>query len=77
MGQKVRCVALINTFLNFSDCTLPFNVGVRTSNERIPTVTTIPPVDITMIDGQKWDQEEPSLRGRGVCLNYKQIPCNN
>ena len=28
------------------------------------------------IRGQKWDQEEATLQARGVCLNYKQIPCN-
>merc|ERR1740122_408806 len=43
------------------DCTLPFNVGVRTSRERIPTDTISQPINIAMIgliDGQKWDQEE-------------------
>jgi len=53
------------------DCTPPFNVGVRTSNE----FRGIPPVPVASIDGQKWDQEEPTLQARGVCLNYKQTPC--
>merc|ERR1712008_350081 len=53
------------------DCTTPFNVGVRTSNE----FRGIPPVPVANIQGQNWDQEVPELQARGVCLNYKQTPC--
>ena len=56
---------------NFSDCTPPFNVGVRTSNE----FRGIPPVPVANINGQKWDQEVETIQARGVCLNYKQTPC--
>jgi len=53
------------------DCTPPFNVGVRTSNE----FRGVPPVPVANIRGQKWDQEEPTLQAKGVCLNYKQTLC--
>jgi len=52
------------------DCTLPFSVGIRTSNE------TRGGAAVNEIRGQKWDQEEQSLHARGVCLNYEQILCN-
>jgi len=53
------------------DCTPPFNVGVRTSNE----FRGSPPVPVAKIIGQKWDQELETVHARGVCLNYKQTPC--
>ena len=52
-----------------SDCTPPFNIGVRTSNENRGGVP------VTEIRGQTWDQEEPSVHARGACLNYEQILC--
>ena len=58
------------SFLHFLDCTLPFSVGIRTSNE------TRGGAAVNEIRGQKWDQEEESLHARGVCLNYEQILCN-
>jgi len=53
------------------DCTPPFSVGIRTSNE------TRGGADPSKIRGQPWDQEELSLQARGVCLNYEQILCDN
>ena len=54
----------------FSDCTPPFNVGIRTSNE------TRGGTPVTEIRGQPWDQEEPSVHARGICLKFEQILCN-
>ena len=51
------------------DCTPPFNVGIRTSNE------TRGGVAVDEIRGQPWDQEEESVYARGVCLNFEQILC--
>ena len=52
-----------------SDCTPPFNIGVRTSNENRGGVP------VTEIRGQTWDQEEASVHARGTCLNFEQILC--
>ena len=63
-------------FLNtFSDCSLPFSVGVRTSNENRGGSLNLPNIPPANIFGQKWDQEVETIYARGVCLNYEQKPC--
>ena len=59
----------------FSDCSLPFSVGVRTSNENRGGSLNLPNIPPAKIFGQKWDQEVETIQARGVCLNYEQKPC--
>ena len=60
----------------FSDCSLPFSVGVRTSNENRGGSLNLPNIPPAKIFGQKWDQEVETIQARGVCLNYEQKPCD-
>ena len=63
-------------FYTFSDCSLPFSVGVRTSNENRGGSLNLPNIPPAKIFGQKWDQEVETIYARGVCLNYEQKPCD-
>ena len=65
-----------SSFYTFLDCSLPFSVGVRTSNENRGGSLNLPNIPPAKIFGQKWDQEVESVYARGVCLNYEQKPCD-
>ena len=53
-----------------SDCSLPFEIGIRTNNEDRKGQAA---EDIL---GQSWKIEESSIQARGLCLNFIQKPCN-
>jgi len=51
------------------DCSLPFQVGIRTNNEN---TRGVPRANVM---GQPLDIEEASVQARGVCLDFIQKPC--
>ena len=59
---------------NFPDCTPPFDVGIKTSNQDTQG-WTVAQLNANSEAGQQWDFEEDNIPARGVCLNYVQILC--
>ena len=58
----------------FLDCTVPFGVGIKTSNQDTKGFT-VAELNANSEAGQQWDLEEKEIPARGICLNYKQILC--
>jgi len=56
------------------DCSPPFGVSIRTSNEDTKGYTEAQ-LDTNSASGQKWDFEAEDIPARGLCLNYKQVRC--
>ena len=59
----------MNIHSTFSDCSLPFEVGIRTNNEDRKGQ------DAENILGQPWQIEDTTVQARGLCLNFIQKPC--
>ena len=68
-------ISLYFSFNLFSDCTPPFSVGIRTSNED-RRGKSVAEINSNSVSGQLWDFEDANSVARGVCLNFKHKKCN-
>ena len=59
---------------SISDCTPPFGVAIRASNEDRLGLS-VAEINAMSVSGQIWDFEDANSVARGVCLNYEHKKC--
>ena len=60
---------------SISDCTPPFGVAIRASNEDRGMGLSVAEINAMSVSGQIWDFEDSNSVARGVCLNYEHKKC--